>query len=71
MYSLNNCPLIFLGHTSSIPEDNIRQQYYKAKLRNAKLEYKNLINKNKMEINKHKLEMEILRIKLNRVSRTK
>lgn len=49
----------------------IKEQYFKAKLRNAKLEYKYLINKNKMEVNKYKMEMQILKLRFKKLQSLK
>ncbi|XP_041981608.1 uncharacterized protein LOC121735007 [Aricia agestis] len=50
---------------------NLKDQYFKIKVQNAKIEKKYLINKNKMAINKYKLEMEILKLRLKRMQPSK
>ncbi|XP_047543377.1 uncharacterized protein LOC125075709 [Vanessa atalanta] len=50
-----------------IARGSIKEQYFKTKLQTARLEKKNLINREKRENNKYKIEMEILQFRKRRL----
>ncbi|CAG4953057.1 unnamed protein product [Colias eurytheme] len=45
----------------------VKQQYFRTKLRNAKLETKHLMNKSKMKMNLYKIKMEFWKLRLQKL----